>query len=89
MAIKRKRRPISARVIKAPLAVKSKADIVRLLTREVRRIANHLGGNPRHWRDVRTRMSLERKINERAEVLETLRTENPEIYQELLVEMRR
>lgn len=86
----KKRRPNYARAIKTQLRpIRSKVDVVRRLTLEIRRIANHLESDPRHWRDARSKLSLEQKINERGEILETICKEAPEMHQEICKEIGR
>lgn len=84
-----KRRHDFARKVKIPPSASCRADMVRRLTREIQRIAiGHIGSSPQHWRDQRARKSLEVKINLRAEVLEILREQNPDLYDALCTEIR-
>lgn len=78
MPQKKRSRPRPALVRKrtVPPDAASRAELVRALTRTILQLKDHLVRGD-HWRDRRRMRALERAINDRGEVLERLRTEQP------------
>lgn len=85
----RRPRPKAARPYETPKAVPALENAIRGLTRAIDRIVCHIGATPKAARNIRARMALERKINQRGELLEILRAKNPERHEVLKQELLR
>lgn len=84
--IGKQRRHDFARKVEIPPSPACRRDMILRLTKEIEAIGiKHIGDNPAHWRDQRSRKALEIKINLRAEILEMLRAQKPDWYETLSI----
>lgn len=83
----RKSRPPVARPFAIPKGQQPKIDAIRRLTQDIARLAAHFCRDPRHWRNLPARQSLERKHEQRAAALAALKEQVPEKYKALLQDL--
>ena len=62
-------------------------NIIRALSREIKRIGGHFLEDPSHFSNIPARLSFEQKIDERAEAIRVLRDLDPQTCQNVIHEL--
>lgn len=87
MSKQRPRSPRFAREVTVPAGVAPKVDLIRKLSRQMKRMADHFRSNVKRWRSYGAKEALRIKHQQRAEALEALKAQAPRVYEALTTEL--
>ncbi len=88
MARKRRRPPL-VRTVGTPPSVQAKVEAIMRLSREIERVAAHVGVETVRSHDRRTVLALERKRHRRGELLDAIREQDERVYVTLVQQLKR